>query len=235
MVKNYKISVPFFEFGPKAYLYGSALLKLVKEIDLIAQEYDIDVIIDPQTVDIRLIKENTSSRIRVYAQHMDSIPVGRGMGEALAEALKEAGAEGVMLNHAEKKLSLKEIEKSIKRADEVGLATMVCGDSMEEIREIAYMAPNIIVAEPTEFIGTGKAVDKEYVESCLSLVKGINPDILVLPAAGISSGKDCYNIISLGAEATGCSSALAKASDGALLARDMISSVRKAYDNINEK
>lgn len=234
MLKNYNISIPFFEFGPKAYLYGDKLLKLVKEIDAVAREFEIDVIIDPQTVDIRLIRENTSGRIRVYAQHMDSIPVGRGMGEALAEALKEAGAEGVMLNHAERKLSLKEIEKSIKRADEAGLATMVCGDTMDELREIAYMEPNIIVAEPTELIGTGKAAGKEYVDVCLNLIKGINPEILVLPSAGISSGQDCYNIIHMGAEATGCSSALAKASDGGRLAREMISSVRKAYDDFNK-
>ena len=100
-----------------------------------------------------------------------------------------------MLNHAERKLSLKEIEKSIKRADEAGLATMVCGDTMDELREIAYMEPNIIVAEPTELIGTGKAAGKEYVDVCLNLIKGINPEILVLPSAGISSGQDCYNII----------------------------------------
>lgn len=235
MLKNYKISTPFFEFGPKAYIFGLQLLDLVKKIDLIAQKYNIDVIIDPQTVDIRLISQNTSDKIRVYAQHMDSIPVGRGMGEALAEALKDAGAEGVMLNHAEKKLSLKQIKESIKRADEAGLATMVCGDTFEEIQEIANMEPNIIVAEPTEYIGTGKAVDKEYVDTCVSLIKRINPSILVLPAAGISTGKDCYNIISLGAEATGCSSALAKAKNGAWLAEEMISSVREAYDKLNTK
>ncbi len=230
MLKEYSISVPFFEFGPKAYMYGKELLDLVKKIDLAAQKYDMDVIIDPQTADIRLIRENTSHRIRLYAQHMDSIPMGRGMGAALAEALKEAGAEGVMLNHAERKLPLAEIRLSIERADEAGLATMVCADSFEEIKAVAQMAPNILVAEPSELIGTGKAVDKAYVDACISIVKQINPNILVLPSAGIAKGSDCYNIVSLGADASGSSSGIVRAPDRAAMAEEMISAVRRAYD-----
>lgn len=233
MLEKYQLSLPFFEFGPKAYLYGKELLRLVKKIDRFAQKYTIDVIVDPQTVDIKLIHDSTSRRIRVYAQHMDSIPVGKGMGEALAEALQEAGAEGVMLNHAEKKLSLTEIEKSIARAEQAGLATMVCGDTLREIREIAHMAPNIIVAEPTELIGTGKPADKQYVDGCLDMINAINPDILVLPSAGISNGEDCYNIIKAGAQATGSSSGIVKAKDPAGMAEEMISAVRRAYDEIS--
>ena len=35
-----------------------------------------------------------------FAQHMDYLPVGRGLG-SVSEAVKAAGAVGVMLNHAE--------------------------------------------------------------------------------------------------------------------------------------
>lgn len=229
MYKDYKITKPFFEFGPKAYMYGNKLLELVKKIDIAAQKYGIDIIVDPQSVDIRLIAESTSSRIHVYAQHMDGIPIGRGMGTVLAEAVKEAGAVGVMLNHAEKKMSLKDIEAAIKRADEIELATMVCGDTFDEIKEIAKLAPNIIVAEPTELIGTGKAVNKEYVDRCINIIRDINSDISVLPSAGIACGQDCYNIIKLGAEATGSSSGIVKAKDPVAMAEEMISSVIKAW------
>ena len=236
MVKDYKISTPFFEFGPKAYLYGEELLELMKKIDGFAQKYDMDVIADVQTTDLRIIAENTSDRIHVYSQHMDSIPVGRGMGRTLPEALKEAGAVGVMLNHAEHKLTLEEIEKAIKRADELGLATMVCADSIEEVKAIAKLAPNILVAEPTELIGTGKPADKEYVDAVIKVIKEINPDIKPFPSAGISKGEDCYNIIKAGSSASGCSSAIAKAADPLALAEEMISAVRKAYDErVNNK
>lgn len=230
MLKNYKISTPFFEFGPKAYMYGDELLELMKKIDKLAQKYDMDVLADIQTTDLRLIAENTSDRIHVYSQHMDSIPVGRGMGTILPEAVKATGAVGVMLNHAECKLTLDEIKEAIKRADEVGLATIVCADTEDEIKAVAKMNPNIVVAEPSELIGTGIAVGREYVDACIKLVKDINPEILVLPSAGISCGNDCYNIIKAGADASGSSSAICKAEDPAKMTEEMMAAVRKAYD-----
>lgn len=230
MLKNYKISTPFFEFGPKAYMYGDELLELMKKIDKLAQKYDMDVLADIQTTDLRLIAENTSERIHVYSQHMDSIPVGRGMGTILPEAVKATGAVGVMLNHAECKLTLDEIKEAIKRADEVGLATIVCADTEDEIKAVAKMNPNIVVAEPSELIGTGIAVGREYVDACIKLVKDINPEILVLPSAGISCGNDCYNIIKAGADASGSSSAICKAEDPAKMTEEMMAAVRKAYD-----
>ncbi len=230
MVKDYKISTPFFEFGPKAYMYGEELLKLMKEIDGFAQKYDMDVIADVQTTDLRLIAENTSERIHVYAQSMDSLPVGRGMGKILPEAVKATGAVGVMLNHAECKLTLEELKEAIKRADEVGLATIVCADTEEEIKAVALMNPNIVVAEPTELIGTGITVGREYVDACIRLVKDINSEIMVLPSAGISCGQDCYNIIMAGADGSGSSSGICKAPNPAKMAEEMMAAVRKAYD-----
>ena len=205
-------------------------MELMKKIDTYAEKYDMDVIADVQTTDLRLIAENTSNRIHVYSQHMDSIPVGRGMGTILPEAVKATGAVGVMLNHAECKLSLEEIKKAIERADEVGLATIVCADTEEEIRAVAEMNPNIVVAEPSELIGTGIAVGREYVDACIRLVKEINPEIMVLPSAGISCGNDCYNIIMAGADASGSSSGICKADDPAAMAEEMMAAVRKAYD-----
>lgn len=164
---------------------------------------------------------------------MDSLPIGKGMGKSLPEALKAAGAVGVMLNHAERKLTLEEIKLAIKRADEVGLATMVCADSIEEVKAIAKLGPNILVAEPTELIGTGKPADKEYVDAVIKAIKEINPEILPFPSAGISKGQDCYNIIKAGSSASGCSSAIAKAENPLALAEEMIASVRKAWDELH--
>lgn len=229
MYKEYQLKAPFFEFGPKAYMYGDELLALVKAIDGYAIKYDIDVIIDPQTIDIRRFVENTQ-RVQLYAQHMDWIPVGRGMGTILPEALKAAGAVGVLLNHAERKLSFEEIDKTIRRADEVGLATMVCADTIEEMRTIAGFAPNIIVAEPTALIGTGQTSSMGYVLESLKIVKAINPKIHVLQGAGISDGTDVYNVIKAGADATGSSSGIVKAPNPAAMAEEMIAAVRRAWD-----
>ena len=70
MYSNYKIRAPYFEIGPKCFMWGERMLRLAKAVDEIAAEYDLDVIITPQYADIRMIAENTS-HIHVYAQHMD--------------------------------------------------------------------------------------------------------------------------------------------------------------------
>ena len=229
MNKNYKISEPFFEYGPKCYMYGETLLEMAKGLDKLAEKYDMDIVLDIPDTEIYNVAKNVK-RVHVYSQHMDSIPVGRGMGRTLPEAVKAAGAKGVMLNHAEHKLTIEEIAAAIQRADELGLATMVCADSIEEVKAIAKLAPNIIVAEPSELIGTGKPADKAYVDEVIRVIKEINPDIKPFPSAGITKGEDCYNIIKAGASASGCSSAIAKAKDPLKLAEEMISAVRRAYD-----
>jgi triosephosphate isomerase len=236
MVKDYKISEPFFEYGPKCYMYGETLVKMAKGLEKLAKKYKVNVVLDiPDTEIYRVCKSVNSKYVHVYSQHMDSISVGKGMGRTLPEAVKAAGAVGVMLNHAEHKLSIEEIEKAIKRADELGLATMVCADSVEEVKQIAKLAPNILVAEPTELIGTGKPADKEYVDEVIRVIREINPDIKPFPSAGISKGEDCYNIIKAGSSASGCSSAIAKAENPLALAEEMIKAVRTAYDERNAK
>ncbi len=234
MLKDYKISEPFFEYGPKCYMYGETLLNMAKGLDALSAKYNVDVILDVPDTEIYNIAKNTS-KIHVYSQHMDSIPVGRGMGRSLPEALKAAGAVGVMLNHAEHKLTLDEIERAIRRAEEVGLATMVCADSIEEVKAIAKLAPDILVAEPTELIGTGKPADKAYVDEVIRVIREINPLIRPFPSAGISKGEDCYNIIKAGSAASGCSSAIAKSDNPLKLAEEMISAVRRAYDERTAK
>ena len=66
MYKDFKIKPPFFEIGPKAYLYGEEMLKLAKVIDKVAMKYDVDIIVTPQYTDIRLLADNTE-RILVFA------------------------------------------------------------------------------------------------------------------------------------------------------------------------
>ena len=232
MYKNFKIKPPFFEIGPKAYLYGEEMLKLAKVIDNVAMKYDVDIIVTPQYTDIRLLSDNTE-RILVFAQHMDPLTAGKGLGSVLPEAVKAAGAVGVMLNHAEKKLNPQEVEKTIRRADEIGLATIVCADTVEELITMAKLSPNLLVAEPTELIGTGQTSDESYVHETIRRVHEINPDIMVLQGAGIANGQDVYNTIKLGAQATGSTSGIIKAADPYAMVEEMIYSLRKAWDEIH--
>lgn len=135
-----------------------------------------------------------------------------------------------MLNHCEKPVSLPVLCQTIRRAKELGLLTIVCADSIAEAKAIACLGPDIIVPEPSELIGTGQTSDMEYVLTSIQAIKSINPEILVLQGAGISSGRDVYKVIRAGAEATGTSSGIVKAPDRAAMVDEMIGAVRRAWD-----
>ena len=226
------IKAPFFEIGPKSYLYGQDVIDLAIAADKASEKYDVDIIFTTPIVEIARVKAATK-RIHVFAPHMDPIVPGRGLADILPESLVAAGAEGVMLNHVEKPVTFETLAATIKRAEEVGLTTIVCADSMADASKIATLHPDIIVAEPSELIGTGVSVGPEYVEAATKCVKDVDANILVLTAAGISNGQDVYNTIIAGADATGSSSGVAKAADRAAMVDEMIAAVRKAWDERN--
>ena len=229
MLDGFQLKPPFFEIGPKSYLFGDDVLQLALAADAAAKKYDVDIIFTTPLVELRRVAEATS-RIFVFAPHMDPILPGRGLADTLPESLVAAGAKGVMLNHCEKPLSLAALTQTIRRADEVGLASIVCTDTAAESAAVAKLRPNIIVAEPTGLIGTGQTSDMDYVNAAIRAVKDVDPDIYVLQGAGISSGEDVYRVIRAGAEATGSSSGVVKAKDRAAMVDEMISAVRRAWD-----
>ena len=213
---------------------GQDVVDLAIAADKASEKYGVDIIFTTPIISISAVKAATK-HIHVFAPHMDPLEPGRGLADILPESLVAAGAEGVMLNHVEKPLTLGVLKKTIERAKEVGLTTIVCADSIVEASMIARLDPDIIVAEPSELIGTGLTSGPEYVEAASRGVKEVNPDILVLTAAGISNGQDVYNTIIAGADATGSSSGVAKAADRAAMVDEMIAAVRKAWDERHTK
>lgn len=228
-MKKNKIKAPFFEIGPKSYLYGEDILELALAADRASEKYNVDIIFTCPVIDIRRVCEATT-RLHVFAPHMDPLYPGRGLADILPESLVTAGAEGVMLNHCEKPLEDEVLAETIRRAKEVGLTSIVCADSMAEAGKIAAMHPDIIVAEPSELIGTGVSVGPAYVEAAMRSVKDVDSEILVLTAAGISNGSDVYNTIIAGADATGSSSGIAKAENREAMVEEMIAAVRDGWN-----
>ncbi|NLV99490.1 MAG: triose-phosphate isomerase [Clostridiaceae bacterium] len=232
MLKNPILKAPFFEIGPKTYLYGEDLMQLALDVDAAAAKYGVQVIFTAPFADIYRISQATDNLI-VLAPHMDAIRPGRGVADILPEAVKAAGAQGVMLNHAEKPLTYSQIKATIERAEELDLLTVVCSDSIAEAKSVALLNPDVIVAEPTELIGTGQSSDLSYVKATLEVIHGVNPNILVLQGAGISGPEDVYKVIEAGADATGSSSSVCLAENPGEMATAMIAAARKAWDQAN--
>ena len=232
MHSGIKLEVPIFELGLKGYIYGDEAVELALEAERISKKYDVPIIFDPQHVDIPAIAAATD-KLLVFAQHMDAVEVGRGAGRILAEALKNVGAHGTLLNHAENQMTISAIANAIRRADEVGLMTMVCADSPEQAAAIAQFNPDIILAEPPDLIGTGRSVSSEksdFIERSISMVKAINPDIIVFNSAGIRTAKDVGDVIRAGVEATGSTSGVLKAENPAQMLEDMVRAMKEAWE-----
>lgn len=226
-----KIKTPFFVVNPKSYLYGEESLQLALIADNLAEKYGVEIFFTAPFADLANIKAHTKNLI-VTAQHMDSLVPGRGMGLVLPESLKGAGAEAVFLNHAEHSLKLSELVKTIKRAKELEIITIVCADSLAEAIAIAKLGPDILLCEPTDLIGTGKTSDLSYITETTAKIKAIDENILVMQASGISTGEDVYRAIIYGADGTGATSGILNAPDRGLRIEEMLQAIVKAK---NEK
>lgn len=233
-MRNIVLKPPFFEIGPKNYLFGDQILDLARIADEAADKYDVRVIYTTPYADIRRVAENVKN-IKVFAPHMDDIPVGRGLACVLGESLKAAGAVGVMLNHAERPLPASTLVRTLNRARELGLMSIVCADSMAETCAVAQMHPDLMITEPTELIGTGQAADLSYVKTSVDAIQSIDPNIGILVGGGISNGTDVYNTIMAGADATGSSSGIVKAADPGAMVHEMLAAVRQAWDERHKK
>lgn len=229
-----KIRVPFFEIGVKNYLYGDDVLALAKAADEAAAENDIDVLFIAPYTEIRRIAEQTDHLI-LLAPYMDHLYPGRGIAGVLPEAVRAAGARGVVVNHCERPMSLPDIRKTIQRAHELGLFVFACADSLAEARAVACLDPDIINPEPTELIGSGKVSDAGYVSESMRLVHQINPAILVEQAAGITNEAQVRQFICSGAQGVGVASGIVLAKDPCGMARTMIRAVRQAYDTLQKE
>lgn len=225
---------PFFETSIKNYIFGDDVFEYAKAVDRASEKYDIDAIFIAPYTEIRRVSENTK-RLIIMAPYMDTLRPGRGIADVLPEAIKAAGAKGVMLNHSERPMTLSAIKKTIERANELDLFTFACADSIAEAKAIAQFHPDIINPEPSELIGTNEASDMSYVKETLKVIKDMFPDILVEQAAGITTGSQIYDFIMAGNDAAGSSSGILKSPDPYVLLDEMMFNVRKAKDELEKR
>ena len=231
-----QIRTPYFEIGTKNYIYGDKVLEYAKAADAAAEKYDIDVLFITPATEIRRVTENTKHLI-VLAPYMDTLYPGRGMADILPEGLKAAGAQGVVVNHCEKPMSLPAIKATIDRARELDFLVFACADTIAEAKAIAELHPDIINPEPTELIGgtDGGVSDMGYVMESIREIKKIYPDIMVEQAAGITNGQQVYDFIMAGSEAAGAASGIMNADDPLAMIDEMIAATRRAADDLKKQ
>jgi triosephosphate isomerase len=206
----------------KAYpaCVGKKAVEITKALERVAEGKRVTLAVAPQAADLSLVASST--RLPVLAQHVDSLKPGNGTGSTLVESVAAAGATGSLLNHAEKRLTLAEIEASVLRLKAAGLAQVVCTNTAAVTRAAAALHPDLVAIEPPELIGGTVSVtsaDPGIVRDSVKAAKEASREVRVLCGAGVKTGDDLAAALKLGAEGVLLASAVTTAADpGAALA-----------------
>ena len=219
------MKLPLIVVNFKVYEQGTGdnALKLAKIHEKVAEETGVNIAIAVSPLDLARVV--LSVKIPVFVQHMDPYAYGGHTGFVIADEVKNLGAYGTLLNHAEHPLENETLQKSIARAKEVGLFTIVCANTPERGREIMKYGPDLIAVEPPELIGGNVSVSKaepEVIERAVALI-GENR---VLVGAGVKTAEDVKIALSLGASGVLLASGVVKAQDPYAALIDLASALK---------
>ena len=222
------IKTPVIVVNVKTYAEatGKKALEIAEIMDKVSRETGVSMAIAVQAADIRMISEKVS--IPVFSQHIDPIKPGSHTGWTLAEAIKEAGAVGTLINHSEHRLKLADIDECISIAKSLNLVQIVCSNNISTSKAIAALNPDFVAVEPPELIGGDISVttaNPEIVSGTVEEVRKINKDIKILCGAGVKNGKDVEKAIELGTDGVLLASGVVKAKDKEKVLRDLASGI----------
>ena len=199
---------------------GDMAVNLAEIHDEVARETGANIQVVVQAIDLFSVKNAVS--IPVLSQHIDPVNFGSATGHILPEAVKIAGAVGTVLNHSERRLSREVLQKSIERAKEVGLKTIVCAETPEEGASFLEFDPDFIAVEPPELIGGDISVSTAKPEIIENAVKLIGSEKLLI-GAGIKNGEDVRIVKKLGAQGVLLASGVTKSDDPKSVLLDLAS------------
>jgi len=207
----------------KTYLEstGRKAVELAEKAEKVSLETKVAIGVAPQYTDMAIVAKRTN--IPVFAQHTDPIQPGSHTGHVLAEAVKETGAIGTLINHSERQLKLSDVGAMVKIAREKGLVSVVCANNPAISAAVAALKPDILAIEPPELIGTGIPVSKakpEVITNTIRLVREINSEVIILCGAGISRGEDVAAALRLGTQGVLVASGVVKAKDPYMVLRE---------------
>lgn len=189
---------------------GKNAVELAKIHQKLADKTGISIALAVQAVDLRMVTENV--QIPVFAQHFDIAEQGAFTGSISPTSLKDAGAYGSLLNHAERKLPVETLQNSIDLARGQGLFTIVCAESVYVAKAVADLDPDLVAFEPPELIGGDVSVSNAQPQFIQDAVALVGKD-KVLVGAGIKSSLDVQMALKYGAAGVLVSSVVTKAHD----------------------
>ncbi|WP_456484154.1 triose-phosphate isomerase [Methanopyrus kandleri] len=212
----------------KAYseAVGENALRLARVAAEVSEETGVEVGICPPHVDLRDVVREVGDEVTVLAQAVDAAEPGGRTGHVTPEMVVEAGADGTLLNHSERRMLLEDLKDVCRACMNEGLLTIVCASDALAARAAGALSPHAVAVEPPELIGTGTPVSKadpEVVERSVEVVKEVSEETAVLCGAGITDGSDVRAAVELGADGVLVASGVVLAGDPKEALLDLIS------------
>jgi triosephosphate isomerase len=223
------LSAPFFEIGPKNFLRRRELEALARAAGQAARQYDVAVVMTVPTAMVAPVAELRCG-VHVFAQHLDGDTLGGSVGRVTAESLADAGAVGVMLDHESDPLTEDELVRTIGRAREAGLQTMVCAGSEADAIRRAELRPTVVLVEPAALIGTVTDGVRDWIRPTTEAIRSIDPGVLAMHAGGVASPSIAHDIMASGADGTGSTSGVLTAADPLAAATAFVAAARAGWD-----
>lgn len=203
---------------------GDAAVKLAKTLEGAAHDHPkATLALAPSHPDLARVREAVD--VPVLAQHTDGHAPGSGTGRVLPESLQDLDIDGSLVNHAERQIADKEVERSVTRLGEAGLSSVVCAEDAATVRTVAGFDPTFVAMEPPALIGGDVSVttaNPDIVEESVEAAGDVNPQVPVLCGAGVKSGDDVATALDLGTAGVLVASAVVKAEDPAAALADLI-------------
>lgn len=187
---------------------GKNAVKLAKAHEKIMNK--VNVFVAVQAADIYRVSKNT--KVKVIAQHVDYEEYGKHTGKIIPEDIKDDGAVGSLINHAEDRASFKVIKKTIERCKKLKLKTIVCVENVGKAKKIAKFKPDYIAFEYPKLIGTLNSISKVKPDEVKKFAKIINKTKSIpLCGAGVADNNDFRLALKLGTKGVLLATAIVKA------------------------
>jgi triosephosphate isomerase len=203
---------------------GNRAHQIATAAQLVTHESGVTIGIAPGYIDLHPLCHHFA--IPVYAQHVDGVEPGANTGHITADAIRLAGAAGSLVNHSERRLTLAEIEASVRALQAHKLTAVVCTNNDITSAGAAALAPEYVAIEPPELIGSGVSVSKanpDIIRRSVAAVHAVSPKVKVLTGAGIQSGECVKIAVDLGTEGVLLASSVVKAAEPVVVLRDLVS------------
>lgn len=226
------ITAPFFEIGPKNLLRRDAIERLAVAAGAAGAEHGVTVLLTVPTALIAPIVA-LDAGVVVLAQGMGLEGLGPTMDVVTAEALVDAGASAVMLDHDARRLSPDDLAAAIARARDLGLQTVVCADDDAAAVRAVELGADVVLHEPPALIGGTGADERPWIPASTAAIRAASPadrPALAMHAGGVASPAIAEAIMAAGADGTGSTSGVVAASNPVAAAAHFIAATRVGWD-----